>query len=73
MTGLSHVTFEQQTGPRVFAVITDEVQKLDIGFAALAQRGFAQRRGQTRVLHGLQQALVNRTEVLDALLWLVKA
>jgi hypothetical protein len=40
-------------GTGVFAVIADEIQQFDVGFAALAQRRIAQLRAQARVLQGL--------------------
>jgi hypothetical protein len=38
----SGIDVQQSMGTRIFAVLTDEIQQLDVGLAALAQRGFSQ-------------------------------
>ncbi len=70
---IAGIRVQQALGARVFAVFADEIQQLDVGLAALAQRRFTQGQALTFVLHGLQQPLMDGAEVFGALLRLVQA
>jgi hypothetical protein len=70
--GRCGIGVQQTVGARIFAVVADEIQQLDIGFAALVLCGFTQCRGQARVLQGLQQPLMDRAQIFCALLRLVQ-
>ena len=64
---------QQAMGTWVFAVFADEIQQFDVSLATLMQGRLAQGRSQARVLHGLQQQLVDGAQILGALLRLVQA